>query len=60
MTPETVVAVRAPFDMEEPWSAPAGCVPVRLRRATDGAPPRLTTSVAVWFDAEALNVLFSC
>lgn len=60
MTPETVVAIRAPFDMEELWSAPRGCSPVRLRCATDGAPPRLATSVAVWFDAEALHVLFSC
>lgn len=60
MTPETVVAIRAAFDMEEPWTAPAGTQPVRLRRATDGAPPRLVTSVAVWFDAEALSVLFSC
>jgi hypothetical protein len=60
MTPETVVAIRASFDMEEPWSAPRGCSPVRLRRATDGAPPRLATSVAVWFDGEALHVLFSC
>jgi len=57
--PETLVAVRAPFDMEEPWSAPAGCSPVRLRRATDGAPPRLSTSVAVWFDDEQLSILFS-
>jgi hypothetical protein len=60
MTPETVVALHAPFDMEEPWSPPPGSTPVRLRRATDGAPPRLATSVAVWFDAEALSVLFSC
>jgi hypothetical protein len=59
MTGETLVAVRAPFDMEEPWSTPAGCSPVRLRRATDGAPPRLSTSVAAWFDDEALSILFS-
>lgn len=57
--PETLVAIRAPFDIEEPWSVPAGCTPVRLRRATDGAPPRLSTSVAVWFDEEHLSVLFS-
>jgi hypothetical protein len=57
--PETLVAIRAPFDIEEPWSAPAGCTPVRLRLSTDGAPPRLSTSVAVWFDDEHLSVLFS-
>lgn len=59
MIPETLVAIRAPFDMEDPWSAPAGCNPVRLRRAIDGAPPRLSTSVAVWFDDDSLSVLFS-
>lgn len=60
MSAETVVAVRAVFDMEEPWTAPARCLPVRLRRATDGAPPRLVTSVAIWFDRHALSVLFTC
>jgi hypothetical protein len=57
--PETLVAIRASFDMEDPWSVPAGCTPVRLRRATDGAPPRLSTSVTAWFDDECLSVLFS-
>jgi hypothetical protein len=59
MTGETLVVVRAPFDMEEPWSTPAGCSPVRLRRATDAAPPRLATSVAAWYDDRYLSVLFS-
>jgi hypothetical protein len=59
MTGETLVVVRAPFDMEEPWSTPAGCSPVRLRRATDAAPPRLATSVAAWYDDHYLSVLFS-
>jgi len=56
---ETLVVPRAPFDMEEPWSTPAGCAPVRLRRATDAAVPRLATSVAAWHDAEAVSFLFS-
>jgi hypothetical protein len=59
MTGETLVVVRAPFDMEEPWSTPAGCSPVRLRRATDAAPPRLATSVAAFYDDEYLSILFS-
>ena len=59
ITPETLVIPRGAFDIEDPWSAPAACNPVRLRRSTDGAPPRLATSVAAWFDAEYLNVLFS-
>lgn len=55
---DSLVVPRAPFDAEEPWSAPKGCAPVRLRRATDGAPPRLPTSVTVWFDDHYLTVLF--
>ncbi|MDQ3280730.1 MAG: carbohydrate-binding family 9-like protein [Acidobacteriota bacterium] len=59
MTAETLIVPRAPFDMEEPWMMPAACVPVRLLRATDGAPPRLATTVAAWFDETYLSVLFS-
>ncbi|HYH06580.1 MAG TPA: carbohydrate-binding family 9-like protein [Thermoanaerobaculia bacterium] len=59
MTVETLRVPRAGFDMEEPWVAPAACEPVRLRRATDGTTPRLTTSVAVWYDDEYLSVLFT-
>lgn len=58
MTVETLVVARAAFDMEQPWATPADCVPVRLRRATDASAPRLATSVAVWYDAESLCVLF--
>jgi hypothetical protein len=59
MTAETLVVPRAPFDMEEPWAMPSACIPVRLRRASDGAPPRLATTVAAWFDEKYLSVLFS-
>jgi hypothetical protein len=59
ITPELLVVPRGAFDMEDPWVMPAACNPVRLRCATDAAPPRLSTSVAVWFDAGHLNVLFS-
>jgi hypothetical protein len=59
ITPEILVVPRGSFEMEDPWTVPAGCNPVRLRRATDAAPPRLATSVAVWFDAQHLNILFS-
>ncbi len=45
--------------MEEPWATPAACTPVRLRRATDAAAPRLATSLAAWFDDDYLTVLFS-
>lgn len=55
-----LVVPRGAFDMEDPWTAPVASIPVRLRRSTDGAPPRLVTSVAAWFDADYLNVLFSC
>ena len=56
---ETLVVPRAPFDMEEPWSTPRGCAPVRLRRATDAAAPRLATSLAAWHDDELVTFLFS-
>lgn len=56
---ETLIIPRARFDAEEPWTAPEGCTPVRLRRSTDGATPRLATSIAVWFDDGYLTVLFS-
>lgn len=59
ITPETLVVPRGVFDMEDPWTVPAACVPARLRRSADGAPPRLATSVAAWFDDHSLNVLFS-
>ena len=59
MSTETLVVARAAFDMEEPWSTPPECNPVRLRRSTDAAAPRLATSVAVWYDGDYLSVLFS-
>ena len=57
---ETLAVPRAAFDVEEPWATPRECSPVRLRRATDAAAPRLATSLAVWYDAEYLSFLFSC
>lgn len=55
---DTLAVPRAPFDIEQPWTAPSVCTPVRLWRATDGVEPRLATSAAVWFDSEYLTVLF--
>jgi hypothetical protein len=59
ITPETLAVPRGPFEMDDPWTAPAVCRPVRLRRANDAMPPRLATSVMVWFDDGHLNVLFT-
>lgn len=59
ITAEILVVPRGSFEMEDPWAMPAACNPVRLRRASDAAPPRLATSVAVWHDAQHLNILFS-
>lgn len=56
---EILLVPRAPFDVEEPWGAPARCTPVRLRLSTDGSTPRLPTNVAAWFDDDYLTVLFS-
>lgn len=44
--------------MEDPWAVPAGCERVALRRATDGASPRLSTNIAAYFDDDCFNVLF--
>jgi hypothetical protein len=56
---ETLVIPRAGFEIDEPWATPAHCSPVRLRRATDAAAPRLATSVAAWYDDAYLSILFS-
>jgi hypothetical protein len=59
MGADTLLVRRAGLDMEEPWVMPPGVTSVRLRRSTDGAPPRLATSVAAFFDDQSLFVLFS-
>lgn len=56
---ETLVVPRAAFDMDDPWATPVECLPVRLRRVTDAAAPRLATSVAAWYDDDYLTVLCS-
>ena len=48
----------ADFSIEDPWAIPAGCLPVPLRRATDGGTPRLATSIAAYYDHDFLTVLF--
>jgi hypothetical protein len=59
MAHEILVVPRAEFDMEEPWTTPRACMPVRLRRSSDASAPRLSTSVALFFDDDYLSVLFS-
>lgn len=59
MPSETLVVVRGEFSMKEPWAVPRACDPVRLRRVTDGAAPRLSTSVAAHYNDEYLSVIFS-
>jgi hypothetical protein len=49
---------RGEFSIEEPWAIPEGCVPVALKRATDGGAPRLATSVAAYYDDDFLTVIF--
>ena len=58
MSQETLRVPRAELDIEEPWVTPAACTPVRLRSAVDGSPPRLPTTVAVWYDDDYLTFLF--
>ncbi|HEX7705028.1 MAG TPA: carbohydrate-binding family 9-like protein [Thermoanaerobaculia bacterium] len=59
MAPELLVVPEVELDLEQLWTTPAACRPARLRRSTDAAPPRLATSIAVWFDDTCLTVLFS-
>jgi Carbohydrate-binding family 9 len=56
---ETFVVRRAAFSIEDPWAIPPQAASVRLRRATDGAPPRLATTVAAYYDYDVLTVVFS-
>ena len=49
---------RADFSIEDPWAIPRGCTPVALRRAADGAAPRLATRLALYHDGECLTALF--
>ena len=56
---ETLVIPRAGFEIDDPWATPAHASPVRLRRATDAAAPRLATSVAAWYDDAYLSILFT-
>lgn len=58
MEGEPLVVPQAEFLIEDPWSVPRACSPVRLRRATDGAAPRLPTSVAAHRDREFLTFVF--
>jgi hypothetical protein len=59
MTVDTLVVPRAELSLEEPWSVPAGCTPIRLRRATDGAEPRLQTTLTLYHDQIGLVALFN-
>src|SRR5437868_15406461 len=58
MPPQTLFVRRAAFSIEDPWAVPPRTQRVPLRRAPDGAPPRLLTEVVVFADDERLNVLF--
>jgi len=55
---DLLVVPGAEFSIEEPWAIPAPCQPVRLRRATDGSAPRLATSIAAYYDADQLSIIF--
>jgi len=49
---------RADFTFEDPWAIPPGCTPVALRRADDGAAPRLGTQLVLFHDRDCLTALF--
>ena len=49
---------RADFAIDDPWAIPRGCTAVALRRAGDGAAPRLATRLALYHDGDCLTALF--
>ena len=49
---------RAEFQIDDPWTVPPACRPVRLRRSTDGKAPRLSTTVAAYSDGTHLTFVF--
>jgi hypothetical protein len=53
------VVPRAEFSIEDPWAVPPVCTAVSLRRATDGAAPRLATTVAAYHDGAILTIVFA-
>jgi hypothetical protein len=55
----TLTLPRAELSIEEPWDLPAGVTAISLRRATDGNAPRMATTLALWWDEEYLNALFT-
>ncbi|HSP32852.1 MAG TPA: carbohydrate-binding family 9-like protein [Thermoanaerobaculia bacterium] len=57
---DTLVVARGEFSMEDPWAIPPACTAVRLRRATDGAAPRLSTTVSAYFDDDHFTAVFCC
>ena len=54
----TLVIPRFPFRFEDPWALPPSAPVVELLRVTDGAAPRLRTSVVVYCDDQHLNLLY--
>ena len=56
--PQELLVLSSQFLVEDPFRVPEGCVPVSLRRATDGAAPRLATSLALYHDGECLTAVF--
>lgn len=59
MSLDRLLVMRGEFSIEDPWAVPSDCSVVRLRRATDGGAPRLSTTLSLYFDHDYLNLVFS-
>jgi hypothetical protein len=59
MALDNLHVARGEFSMEDPWAIPPACEIVRLRRATDGDAPRLSTALSAYYDHDYLSVVFS-
>src|SRR5689334_3653522 len=58
MTPPTLAVPRGEFSMGGAWSVPPQCRAVALRRASDGAAPRLATELITYYDDDFMTLIF--
>jgi hypothetical protein len=58
LSDSTLVVPHSAFRIAEPWEIPAGASLVSLRNVTDGGRPRQGTSVGLFYDHEALPLVY--
>ena len=58
MALDAIAVTRSAFSIDDPWRIPSESNRISLSRATDGATPRLPTTVALYYDDECLTLVF--